>query len=234
MSDVDRRNAGRRGEVRAVRRSLVVSTALLAALIPAAPAAAASLRADRACYVEGQPMRLQGSGFLPGAPLAVGGTGTSTLTGTADAAGAFGAILGAPDAGALGVDGVGRARLRITATDTATGLQAATDVSVAAFAFGTSSGLKSARARRTWRFSGFVRSTKPIYGHFRHRGRTYANYRFGVPRGACGLLTARAPGIPVRNPRGGKWTVQIDQRRTYSRTTRPRLTSSTTVFLVPR
>ena len=51
--------------------------------------------------------------------------------------------------------------------------------------------------KRSWNFSGFIQKPgKPIYGHFRNGGRTYANYRFGVPKGRCGTLRKTRP----RNP----------------------------------
>ncbi len=102
---------------------------------------------------------------------------------------------------------------------------------VATFSFATSTGVKAPSALRSWTFSGFIQKPgKPIYGHFRHGGKTYANYRFGVPKGPCGTLKKRAPGIPVRRAKSGTWKVQIDYEKSFKAKASPRLTSSTTVF----
>ena len=68
-------------------------------------------------------------------------------------------------------------------------MNASVSFDVANLTFATSGGVKSPRAKRSWNFSGFIqRPGKPIYGHFRNGGRTYANYRFGIPKGRCGTL----------------------------------------------
>jgi hypothetical protein len=108
---------------------------------------------------------------------------------------------------------------------------ASVDVHVATAVFSTSTGFKSPRASRTWKFSGlFQQPGKPIYGHFRHNGKTFANYRFGVPKGPCGTLKRKAPGIPARRVPAGLWKVQVDFNRAYDPKATPRLTGSTTVI----
>lgn len=186
---------------------------MVALLATASPATAAELTTDRSCYVTGQQMLLNGTGFTPGADVDLAARGTTPLRGPADAAGGFGARLTAPTGGALGLKSTERTSVAITATD-ANGVAAQATVTMVQFAFKTDSGTKSTRALRTWKFSGFQDTSRPIYGHFRFAGKTIANYRFGKPSGACGLLTKRAPGIPAR-PRGGVWTIQVDQNRTY-------------------
>jgi hypothetical protein len=198
----------------------------------AAPASAATLSADRSCYTAGlSPIGLTGTGFAPDGPVDVnaGGAGGGRLT--ADPAGAFRAPLLTPTGASLGLQGMQKRSLTITATDAA-GTLARTTVDVVLFAFRTEGGQRSPRATRTWRFSGFPDRSKPIYGHFRFGGRTITNYRFGKPRGACGMLTARAPGIPAR-VRTGLWTIQIDQRRTYQADTKPALKVQSPVTLRP-
>lgn len=207
-----------------------------AALLACAPAAgAAQLTPDRACYLPEMGMTVAGSGFTPNAAITLSGEGTSPLSGGADASGAFSANLEAPSAAALGATGTTPASFRLTATETASGQSATATVKVVQFAFNTDQGLKSPRALRRWRFSGFLlRPGKPIYGHFRFGGRTRATYRFGVPKGPCGTLTKHAPGIPARDVRAGTWTVQVDQNRTYKAGERLALTSKTTIFRVAR
>jgi hypothetical protein len=196
-------------------------------LAVAAPAGAATLVADKGCYVAEGVMQLAGSGFGASAPVTVAGEQIG-LSGNAGPDGAFSATVKAP---LLGTIKPATKRFTVTATDATTNTTASVEVNVANAVFSTSTGFKSPKAKRTWKFSGlFQNPGKPIFGHFRHGGKTYANYRFGVPTGPCGTLTRKAPGIPGSSVPSGKWTVQIDFERSYDPKAAPRLTGSTTVF----
>jgi hypothetical protein len=86
----------------------------------------------------------------------------------------------------------------------------------------------------TWQFAGF-KPNSSIYGHFRFRGVTQRNYRFGRASGeTCGSLTVRAPRIPVRAAHHGPWRLQIDGRSTYRRQTEPRLVVDFEILKPPR
>jgi hypothetical protein len=88
--------------------------------------------------------------------------------------------------------------------------------------------------RVTWQFAGF-RPGSWIYGHFRFKGTTQRNYRFGRASGdSCGSLTVRAPRIPVRAAHHGRWRLQIDGHPTYRRRTMPRLVVDFTILRPPR
>ena len=80
-------------------------------------------------------MVVSGTGFTPNTPLSVQGEGTTTLTGAADDSGAFTATLRTPSRASLGLTGMTPADLTITATDTASGDNASTVVSVALLGF---------------------------------------------------------------------------------------------------
>jgi len=217
-----------RARVRGMRVTSIVALAACGALLWAAPgASAATLTANQACYVEGFAMGLTGAGFAPAASVALTGEQIAT-SGPAGDDGSFQAPVKAP---LLGTVKPATKTFTVTATDAATNTTASVDVNVATAVFSTSTGFKSPRASRTWKFSGlFQRPGKPIYGHFRHNGRTFANYRFGVPKGPCGTLTRKAPGIPARRVPAGSWRVQVDFSRTYDPKATPRLTGSTTVI----
>lgn len=207
----------------------VASGAVL--LAGAAPAAAATLTADQACYVSEGPIGLTGGGFAAGAPISVSGEQVA-LSGNAGPEGAFSATVKAP---LLGTIKPAVKTFTLTAADATTNTSATVDVQVANAVFSTSTGFKSPKAKRTWKFSGlFQKPGKPIYGHFRNGGKTYANYRFGVPQAPCGTLTRKAPGIPGTTIPAGKWTVQVDFERSYDPKAAPRLTGSTTVFRTVR
>ena len=211
-----------------MRVTSIVALAACGALLAAAPgAAAATLTADQGCYIEGFQMGLTGAGFAPSASISLEGEQIA-LTGPAGADGTFQAPVKAP---LLGTSKPATKTYTVTATDPATSTTATVDVQVATAVFSTSTGFKSPRASRTWKFSGlFQQPGKPIYGHFRHNGRTFANYRFGVPQGPCGTLKRKAPGIPARSVPAGTWKVQVDFNKKYDPKATPRLTGSTTVI----
>lgn len=208
-------------------RRLALAAVLAASLSQAAGAGAATLTADQACYTEKAPMTLTGAGFGAGDQIFVQGNQVFE-SGAAGSDGGFRVTTSAP---LLGTINPGTKSFVITATDQATQVSAPVTVRVATFTFSTSLGFASATAQRTWKFSGlFQKPGKPIYGHFRFKGKTYSNHRFGVPKGPCGTLTARAPLIPGATPRPGTWTVQIDFAKTYKATTKPRLRNTATVI----
>lgn len=210
--------------------------ALLAAGLLAVPAGAraGTVATDMPCYMERQPAVAQLTGFTPNVDVQIEGDQV-TATGVTDASGSLTLHFTAP---LRETSRPGSERVVLTATEL-TGpapqppAKAAFRVTTLSFA---STGARKPTAMRTWTFSGFVPG-KPIYGHFRFKGRTRANHRFGVATAPCGELRRRAPGFPVRGRvQPGTWRVQVDQRRTYSRSTSPRLATDTTVFarFVPR
>ena len=208
-------------------RRLIALPVLLAVVLPAGSAAAASLTADQTCYTEKSAITLTGQGFGPADPIFLQGNQVF-LSGTAGADGGFQATVGAPLTGTITP---GSKTFTITATDQTTQVAASVDVRVAVFTFGTSLGLTAIGAKRRWSFSGlFQKPGKPIYGHFRFKGKTYSDYRFGVPKGPCGELKVKAPLIPGAKSRPGTWTVQVDFAKHYKATTLPRLRQKTQVF----
>lgn len=215
-----------------VLAALVAGGALV---IPAA-AGAATLTADQPCYVTGLPgakaVALSGSGFAASQPIAIAGPPGVSADATTDPSGVFSAQLQPPGISTLAP--VARP-VTLTATDAGNPADSASvTIEVTNLTFATAGTDRRPQAKRTWRFSGFIPAagadpSKPVYGHFRLRGRTYANHRFGVPAGPCGLLTARAPAIPLKRVPTGAWLVQIDQSPRYHATTRPAIFSRFTV-----
>lgn len=211
----------------------IITTALLTtALTAPATAGASEITTSRMCYLAGEVMVVSGTGFTPNTPLSVQGEGTTTLTGAADDSGAFTATLRTPSRASLGLTGMTPADLTITATDTASGDNASTVVSVALLGFHASGGFMEASVTRTWEFSGWIlHPGKAIYGHYRFGGRTVANRRFGTPSGPCGTLTMRGPGIPNHLARLGTWRLQVDQNPTYK--PKEKFASRSTFKVVP-
>jgi hypothetical protein len=181
----------------------------------AGPAAAhaASVSVDRDCYASGELVIVGGSGFAPGAPVSITGVGTAATNANAD--GDFdGVLVRAPRVGSAAPR---RFTVRATSPSQAslTGLISFPVVRARFWSNAPISGRPSELV--TWRFAGFVRA-RPIYGHLRFGGRDVATRRFGTARGACGLLTVRAPRVPLRHVRAGRWVLKLDQAPGYSPT----------------
>lgn len=215
-------------------RSTPAAAVVLAVLTLPAAASAGTLTLD-ACYIETQPAQAILSGFTPNVPIAIEADQVFT-SGMTDATGSATLPFKAPIYSTITP---GSKQFTMTATEGGGSTPAVQppvtrNFRVANFAFATSTGTRSPKAKRTWSFSGF-RPGRAIYAHFRLRGRTVANFRFGVAKGPCGEYKRKAPGIPVKGRvRAGTYTVQVDQAKTYKRSTRPALTAKTTVFTVFR
>jgi hypothetical protein len=201
------------------------------ACLAAAPVAAeaGTVTLDRPCYVPGQPMLASGAAFTPGTALTLGGT--SAFPGAvADPMGNFAIGLTAPAPAKSGARPSSVTTATLTVTDPANPAQnASVPYQLANFDVDRGKS-RNPKSVRTWFFSGFPAGTT-VYGHFRLKGKTMANHRFGKTKGVCGLLHARAAGIPVSPLRTGTWTVQLDGSKHYKSSTRPALVLKISVFL---
>jgi hypothetical protein len=178
-------------------------------LVPAG-ADAAELTARGTCFAASQQVAISGTAFTPGAPVTIAGDVTGAAQ--ADAAGMFTSDIAAPPVAELGPRVV-----TVTAVDRVNPANTATlRLNVVREAFGSNRPVAGRPREVTrWRFAGFVPG-QPIYAHFVLGGSSRGDYRFGVARGDCGTLTARAPRIPgVRALAPGRWTLKLDQRMTY-------------------
>jgi hypothetical protein len=73
-------------------------------------------------------------------------------------------------------------------------------------------------ARRvTYTARGFLPG-KPVYAHFRFRGKTRRNLKIGVARAPCGIASKKMRLLPTKT-RFGTWTVYMDQTPGYSKAT---------------
>jgi hypothetical protein len=200
---------------RTIVRSLAGAiAALMLMLVPAAAAEAADLTMTGTCFSSGQQITLSGTQFTPSAPVTIAGDVTGAAQ--ADPAGVFTAQIVAPQVAELGPRVV-----TLTAVDGLNPANVATlRLNVVHEPFGSNRPVAGRpRDLTTWRFAGFV-PREPIYAHFLLGGRVRGDYRFGVARGDCGTLTARAARIPgVRGLAPGRWTLKLDQRMTYRAST---------------
>ena len=187
-----------------------LAAAVAGLLLVPAGADAAELTVRGTCFASGQRVALSGTSFTPGAPVTIAGDATGAAQ--ADAAGMFTTAIAAPPVAELGPRIV-----TLTAVDRLNPANTATlSVPVVREAFGSNRPIAGRpHATTTWRFAGFVPG-RPIYAHFLLDDRSRGDYRFGVARGDCGTLTARAARIPgVRALAPGRWTLKLDQRKTY-------------------
>jgi hypothetical protein len=207
------------------------SAAALAAVAAAAavPAAAqgASIATDAPCYLAGSPMGISGTMFTPGARWTVE-TEQLFAFGDVDPTGGWSATETAPSLGAM--IGPGRKTFNLVAKENQVEV-ARTQFSVTNLAASISPQRGRPTGTGRWKFSGFTPG-RAIYVHVRRGGKTLGNYRFGVAKGTCGELTARARRLPIKRSRirSGTYTLVFDNARTYRRTSRPQVSYTTTVF----
>jgi hypothetical protein len=209
--------------------ALVAGAGVLA--VPAGAAAAPVLSAPKTCLVSGQKLEVAGAGFSPGVAVAL--SGDVTTTAIADELGSFRTTVTAPRS-----RGLAPRSFSIAAAEVADASIAAQPVAITVVGELLNGNYRAAisgppRQRTTWRFAGFT-AGRPIFGHFRHRGRTVRTYRFGVARGVCGTLTVKAPRVPVKRLRSGVWWLQMDQARRFRKTTQPRRAIKFSIEVVRR
>ena len=195
-------------------------------MLPAgAPAATLAVFPVKPCYRSGEDLQVGGTGFTPFGQVRLTRDAVPIGTLTADGNGAF--------AGKLTVAQPRGVRTkRFTATDLA-------DPSVSAFvplqvsALSLDVGPAAARAGRPLRVRarGFT-TGRTLYAHV-VKGRYRRNVRVGRLRGPCGTLSVRRRIFPG-NLGSGRYTVQYDTRRTYSRRTAVKQVERYRIVLVPR
>jgi hypothetical protein len=193
--------------------------AVSAALAAPAVAGAATLAPvpGPTCFVSGKPVALGGAQWAPGTAISI--TGGASGLATADAAGNIATSVTAPF-----VSTIAPKVITVTATGPAPGFVASTQFPVIRDVVLSNAPVSGRpRQKTTWRFAGFPPG-RNIYGHYRVDGRTMKNYRFGRATGPCGTLTVRARRVPLAASRlrTGTWRLQLDNRRTYRRSTTPR------------
>jgi hypothetical protein len=205
-------------------RTTIAGAALAAGLAAPPPASAAQIQIASRCAPANTELKITGSGFSPGALVKITGIDTASDYALADDAGAFSETFLTPP-----IDDYRAHPTTVTATDADNpALKASAPLSLVQELFLTNvpfAGRPTQRVR--WLFAGFLPG-KTIYGHFVYRSKVRRTYRFGVAAGACGTLSVMAPRFPTR-ARRGRWYVQFDQVKAYSRATKPRRETHVTI-----
>jgi hypothetical protein len=191
-------------------------------LLPGA-AHAASLTPLKGCYVTStdevsgvirrEPVQFSGSGFTPSGLVDISLDGAVQRTVQADTAGNLPAqALEAP------YRRTGQRAFRLAATDQANPANTvAAESNVTAFDVSINPSTAAPSSKVRFRGRGF---TQPgtVYGHYLFGGRVRRTVKMSAhPAAPCGTFRVRRRQIPIRKPRLGQWTLQIDQEKKYRR-----------------
>jgi len=191
----------------------------LCALLAAAPAArAAQIQSDRACYLDGRPVTVTGSGFTPRAPYAVtlDGQAVPQATGAADG---MGAIMGTFTLHLARSDGYHTYTLGVQQATTSATTQFTLTHFAASFtpARGDPDTLKV-----RFRVLGFgldpAAPNPLVYLHYiRPDGHLLKTVLLGRALGPCGAIrrTRKHRLFPFHTSRG-TWKLQFDTRRAFA------------------
>ncbi|HEV2058422.1 MAG TPA: hypothetical protein VGR11_03630 [Solirubrobacteraceae bacterium] len=221
----------------AARRALTVLP-VAALAVAATPAQAAPTIKTMPCvpYVEGESIRIPifADGFTPGSLVRVyTNTGTTPplllMSAPADARGGFGTEAAPPLPWPLDRNVQTFNLFGADRSNPAAPIVAASQFRIVRFGLTS----KPAYPKRpgqivTYTARGF-RVGAPVYIHFRFGGKTRRSVRLGVARGPCGIVSKRMRMLPTR-ARYGNWTMYTNQRKRFSRSTRPAWQSSFTIF----
>lgn len=197
---------------------LILATALALGLT-AAPAAAAELVRLKSCYVSAgradeqrETVMVKGKLFEPLSDVQVL-FDDRLIAWSTDPVGEFQLFLPAP------FQRSGERAFTVTASDGVNVVTAQTRVTNLSVFVRPRTARPSQRVR--FRGRGFL-LPRPVYAHYLFGGREQKTVRIARrTRGPCGTFRARRRQIPIDNPRTGRWTVQFDQHRTYSREPKP-------------
>jgi hypothetical protein len=206
-----------------VTRRIALLSVTATAFAAAAPAQAATLVGDQACYQEGEPVKVVGTGFTPNGRVDFSRDNLAASSLIADATGRVQGQIGAPS-----ISPRRERRFSLVATDASnpanvgsiTPLATVFDVTVAPL------GGNPARRRRIT-VRGFTEG-KTLYVHIRRRGRG-RNVRLGRLKRPCGTKRVRKR-LFRRGAKTGTYRVQFDTRRRYSSKAFPKATYRVTIF----
>lgn len=205
---------------------LALAAGLLAALVVAAPAHAASIAVGGSCYLDTDMIIVTGIGFTPRADVTYAFDGVASGFGSADPAGDVSQQVPAPALPAGTIEHT----YNLTATDQSNLTNVGT-VPVRVTRLTATLSPQKARPSRRIRFA--VHGMPPgveLYLHYVYKGRSRATVPLGKPSSPCGILVVKRRFFPMRNPHVGTWTFQFDDKKSYSPNTRPAVRGSVVLF----
>jgi hypothetical protein len=154
---------------------------------------------------------VQASGFTPGANVDVFIDGVPVQRGVEVLQ--DGTVSGQVDAP---YQGFGERTFTLTATERETPTNTASTTSRVT-ALDMRLRPRRTRPQRQVRFigRGFIDGPE-VFGHYLRGEKLRKTVSFGAPEGPCGRVDVKRRQIPVRNPRVGRWMLQVDNQAEYS------------------
>jgi hypothetical protein len=205
------------------RLSPLAVAAFLLTLAGTPAARAATIRTDTRCYLEQQEVVVRGSGFTPLSTINVARNDKVFASATADANGAFVGKFATP----VTPDDVRERLYRLSATDMiSTALTTYRSTKVFANFKPESGSPATLRVRFTIHGFALVRRRSPVYVHYvSPDGTARRTVRLGTAVGVCGHIesTRERRLFPFAAERG-RWILQFDTRKDYTRATSRRRT----------
>ena len=208
------------------RRLAALMTGAAALAAPASAAAAPALNPLKPCYVSigvdpktgdwiTEDVELSGIGFTPGSQVNIAVDGNTAATNVPiDAAGNLPmATLQAP------LQEKGERPFTVEVTDRNDPAQKATAQAMVTHLTYTLTPRRARFDRKvTYAGSGFTRLDRPVYAHYVLKGKVRRTMRLvAAPTGPCGTFSVKRRQFPFK-PKVGRWVVQLDQQKRYSRT----------------
>jgi hypothetical protein len=193
--------------------ALLPATAQAAALTPLKPCYISVTQRSSPPVITQERLDLAGNGYTPGALVDVSFDGKLDRTIQADAAGNLPPqILKSPYRAG------GEGPFTLTAAEQGNPLNAVTLASrTTALALRVRP--REAEPQRRVRFTGRgFTEQRAVWAHYLHKGKVRKTVR--IKRriaNPCGQFSVRRKQIPIKRPKTGKWTLQVDQQRRYSR-----------------
>jgi hypothetical protein len=205
-----------------MRPLVALPITLLTLLAPATAARAAAVATDRACYLETRStnVTVTGTGFGASRPYTVALDGTPLPGGGGSATDGNGAMQGTISPPALSDRELER---QFTVGVDSDGVGASSVFTVTKFmADFTPSAHVSPASRVRFSVYGFALSSPApdVYLHYVDpAGKLRGTIRLGKAQGQCGSIerTARRKLFPYGKPRRGKWLLQFDTAKVYTR-----------------
>jgi hypothetical protein len=209
-----------------VKWTVAVLAGLVTAIGAAAPAGAATVSVQGACFIEQQQITTSGAGFTPGGSVSYAFDGVAADFSPADASGDVFTTIAAPtlDAGVL------VHTFNLTATDQANPAIVGS-LPVTVTKFGAS--IHPSKAKPSHRVKFAIRGMPPgvtIYLHYVLHRHVKTTATLGKPAAPCGTLTIKRRYFPFDKPAAGTWTLQFDGKKHYSSTTRPAIRGKVLLF----
>jgi hypothetical protein len=196
-------------------RTLFAIAAAAALAAPQAAQAAPTLKALAPCYRsvavdEREPIQIEASGFTPGASVDVMLDGITEATVTALEQGE---VLGSVEA-PYRQRGERPFTLTLAERGSTTNVVSAGS-RVAALALRLKP--KRAAPTRKVRFlgRGFIDGTE-VFAHYLRGGKVRRTVSLGAPEGPCGHVDIRRRQFPIKRPKLGRWTLQVDNEADYT------------------